>query len=288
MRPATFTKKLKNAPFPYYGKFEDTGADFYDGIDAKTRKKFHTLRNGTRVCEKGHYDDSRVVFHVPPHFDVKKSFFYVVYFHGNKNEVVKALRVHKIIEQVDASLKNVILITPQLAKNTADVSAGKFYTAGAFRKFMNECADVLAEFMRAEKSARAKLKKAPVVLVPYSGGYKPAAFILERGGVSSRVRGLICFDALYRDADKYKWWLLKNFRRTFFICFYTKRETQKETKVLMKFLDGRGIRYVTSLPEKISEGSFCFRSVSTSHYSLPLLGPPAMPLSFLLRRLCLS
>lgn len=285
MRHGAFIKKLKHAPFPYHGKFEDTETDFYDAISPESGEKFHTMRDGTRVPEKGHYDDSRVMFHVPPHLNAEKTFFYVVYLHGNRNEVVKALRVHKIIEQVDASRKNVILIAPQLAKNTADVSAGKFYMAGAFREFMNECADVLSEFMQAGKSLREKLKKAPVVLVPYSGGYKPTAFILERGGVSSRIKGLICFDALYRDTEKYKRWLLKNSRKTFFMCFYTKRETEKETRALMEFLGGHGIRCRTTLPEKISEGSFCFRSVSTSHFSLPLLGPPAMPLTSALRRL---
>lgn len=110
----TFTKKLKHAPFPYRGKFEDTNIDFYDYTHLETGRKYHTTRYGTRAQEKGHYDDNRVAFHVPPNFDVKKPFYYVIYFHGNRNEVLNALRIHTITEQVDASRKNVILIAPQM------------------------------------------------------------------------------------------------------------------------------------------------------------------------------
>ena len=37
----------------------------------------------------------------------------------------------------------------------------------------------------------------PIVIVAYSGGFGPTLSVLDRGGVRSRVRGLVLLDALH-------------------------------------------------------------------------------------------
>jgi hypothetical protein len=49
----------------------------------------------------------------------------------------------------------------------------------------------------------------------FSGGYRPAAFVLAKGGISDRVTDLFLFDALYANEDFFRDWLLKGNGRIF-------------------------------------------------------------------------
>jgi hypothetical protein len=53
-----------------------------------------------------------------------------------------------------------------------------------------------------------------------SGGFGPTLSVPDRGGVRSRVRGLVLLDALYIGIDKFANWIAEN-RSTFYVSSYT-------------------------------------------------------------------
>src|SRR5262249_46075794 len=64
-------------------------------------------------------------------------------------------------------------------------------------------------------------RAARVVVVAYSGGYQPAAFVLERGGDPGRFGGVILLDALYGHEDKFAQWIAAQRSSAFLAGIFT-------------------------------------------------------------------
>ena len=79
----------------------------------------------------------------------------------------------------------------------------------------------------------------PVIIVGYSGGFMPAAWSLEVGGLGNRVRGVFLLDAVYGELDKFASWIVNN-RTGFFVSAYT-RSTRRHEKELIAMLKEKGI-----------------------------------------------
>lgn len=278
----TFIAEMKNAPYPYNGKYDDTSKDFFDYTDAKTRRRYHTNRYNTRYPEEPHYTDSSVLFHVPPAFRPEEPFSIVLYFHGHLSELVPKLTEHEIMRQVNESGRNLILIAPQLAKNAIDSSPGKFYNKGGFKRFMEEAEQIL--YAQVSLLSQISLTSSPsIILVAHSGGYKAVAYILDRGGLSDQIIGIILFDALYEELPKFQQWLAHHGRRAFFVSLYTS-STERNNHNLMMYLKGLHIKYREDMPEALRRGDIHFIRTLSDHHSIPLSGPPRHPLTFFLRR----
>jgi hypothetical protein len=278
----TFVEFLKNAPFPLFRK--DADPNFFDFVDPKTGERFRATRNGERLSEKDHYRDSSVLFHVPKQFNPNKPFSYVVFFHGNGTEVRQCVQDYQLADQIDVSGKNVILVLPQLAKNAADSNPGNFARKGVFKAFMQEAAQVLSA--KLGKTHRQQLEQAPIILSAFSGGYKPLACTLDRGGIDSRIKGALLLDALYEDLYIFGNWLLNNANRTFFINIYTEGSSCEErTSVLAQFLREHHLRFGEQWPKGIKKGMICFVRSPHDHLQIPVAGPPREPLAELLRSL---
>jgi len=69
----------------------------------------------------------------------------------------------------------------------ADSSAGKFLAAGRTQRFVTESSEHLARLYGDPGTAKA-FANMPVVIVGYSGGFVPAAWSLEVGGLATRAR----------------------------------------------------------------------------------------------------
>ncbi|NTU48579.1 MAG: hypothetical protein HGA84_06185 [Syntrophobacteraceae bacterium] len=279
----TFIKELKNAPFPYSGKVADTKTDFFDYEDPETGERFHSNAFGDRMPERIHYRDRSVLFHIPAHFDPHKPFFYIVFFHGIFMDVQTCIRDFRLNDQLDASGRNAILIAPQLAWNAPDSSPGKFYRHGAFKAFMHEAGQTLSQLLG--KDHQNRLERAPLVLSAFSGGYRSVAYILDRGAVAERVRGVFLMDALYDDLDKYQKWLSQRTRKSFFAHIFTEGSCEENTLLLANFLDRRHIPYQTSWPEQIRPGEIVFLKSTAQHMRVPTEGPPGEPLKNMLQNL---
>jgi len=157
--------------------------------------------------------------------------------------------------QVSESGLNAVLVAPQLAVNAADSSAGRFYDAGEFRRFVEEAAVRLAR-LHGAPSARAAIESLPVIIVAYSGGYAPAAWAAHHGGLGDRLRGIILLDALYAEMDKFAAWI-EGRGSAFFFSAYS-RSALDENAVLQRMLTERGVHFSTSLPARLAPGSVTF------------------------------
>lgn len=279
--PRVFRRQLLYAPFPYAGEFGDTGRDFFDWADPVTGERCHTAPNGQRYKEAHHYRDGTVVFCIPPGFDPEAPWFYTVFFHGMETTAEASLHSYRLIDQVVESKSNAILIAPQLAVEAADSSPGKFFREGMFRLFMDEAALAVSTEMGREHIE--KPAAAPIVLSAFSGGYKSVAYILDRGGIAERVRGVLLMDALYEDLEKFQSWIGGNLGKAFFVLIYTGGSVAGHARELTAFLKGKGIPVVRTWPARIRPGRVYLIRSRLDHFKVPLFGPPERPLEKTLR-----
>jgi hypothetical protein len=278
----TFVETLKSAPFPYSGKGVDP--NFFDSVDPRTGERYRTTRTLERLSEKEHYWDSSVLFHLPSQFNPRKPFAYVVFFHGNRTEVRQFTKDYRLDEQMERSGRNAILVLPQLAKNAADSTPGKFSNKDAFRAFMLEVAHVLTS--RLGKQYQKQLEQAPIIFVAFSGGYKPLACTLDRGGTGSRTKGVLLLDALYDDLYIFGKWILENARRGFFVNIFTEDSScEEKSRTLAQFLRAHHLPFKEEWPEGLRKGHICLMRSPNDHLQIPIAGPPREPLAELLRNL---
>ncbi len=134
-------------------------------------------------------------------------------------------------------------------------SAGKFWEPNGFKRFLDEAAVKLAYMYGDPRSAMA-FSRMPIVIVAYSGGFGPTLSVLDRGGVKSRVRGLVLLDALYAGIDKFADWIAEN-RSAFFVSSYTPH-TAHHNADLERLLSARSVPYSSELRRGHLQGMVTF------------------------------
>ncbi|RTM13856.1 MAG: alpha/beta hydrolase [Bradyrhizobiaceae bacterium] len=245
---------MKSSAFPYFGNNPASDAPFLN--IAKGDRRGHRSYSGRVFWQDETYNDSRVLVHVPEHFDVRKPGVIVVFFHGNGATLERDVRDRQLVpKQITDSGANAVLLAPQLAVDAADSSAGKFWQPGGFKRFMAESAEHLARVTGDPNSARA-FATMPIVIVGYSGGFLPTAWSLEVGGISDRVRGVVLLDAVYGEMDKFASWI-ESHRSGFFVSAYT-RGTARRDRELMSTLRQKGISVSEDMDEPLRPGSVVF------------------------------
>ncbi|MDR3470783.1 MAG: hypothetical protein P4M09_03700 [Devosia sp.] len=254
MKAALFP--FATAPFPYHGAKPDDGAEFMD-VSTGNGRLGHTSPRGGVYYEDQTYSDNRVLVALPGGFDLRKKAAIVVFFHGN-NSVLQRDVVNRqhVPDQLQESGFNAALVAPQFAVDALDSSAGRFWVPGAFAQFMAEAATALASLW-GSRTARTAFGSLPIILVAYSGGYDPAAFVLTVGGVGRRVRGVVLLDALIAEDDKFAGWIGANRRSAFFFSGYSEASADGNGQ-LMRRLAARGIGYSTGLPRSLDAGDVRF------------------------------
>ena len=245
---------MKSSAFPYFGNNPRSEAPFLN--IAKGDRKGHRSYGGRVYWQDETYSDNRVLVHVPETFDARKPGVIVVFFHGNGATLERDVRDRQLVpQQISDSGVNAVLLAPQLAVNAADSSAGKFWQPGGFKRFLDESTSHLARLYGDPKSAQA-FANMPIVIVGYSGGFLPAAWSLEVGGISSRVRGVFLLDAVYGELDKFASWIEKN-RSGFFVSSYT-RYTKRRDQELIEMLRDKGITVTENMDGPLRPGSVVF------------------------------
>ncbi|UWU90210.1 alpha/beta hydrolase [Bradyrhizobium sp. CB1015] len=257
-RPAredlTTLVSMKSSAFPYFGNNPASDAPFLN--ISKGDRRGHRSYSGRVYWQDETYSDSRVLVHVPEHFDLRKPGVIVVFFHGNGATLERDVRDRQMVpKQITDSGANAILLAPQMAVDAADSSAGKFWQPGGFKRFMAESADHLARLTGDPNSARA-FANMPIVIVGYSGGFLPTAWSLEVGGISDRVRGVVLLDAVYGEMDKFASWI-ESHRSGFFVSAYT-RYTARRDRELMSMLRQKGIGVAEDMDGPLRPGSVVF------------------------------
>jgi len=257
-RPArgdqTTLVSLKSSAFPYLGNNPRTDEPFLN--ISKGDRRGHRSYGGRVYWQDETYNDNRVLMHVPENFDARKPGVIVVFFHGNGATLERDVRDRQLVpQQISASGVNAVLLAPQLAVDAADSSAGKFWQPGGLKRFVAESADHLARLYGDPGAAKA-FASMPVIIVGYSGGFVPAAWSLEVGGLGNRVRGVFLLDAVYGELDKFASWIANN-RSGFFVSAYT-RYTRRHDRELMQILKGKDIAISEDMDGPLRPGSVVF------------------------------
>jgi hypothetical protein len=245
---------LKSSAFPYYGNNPRTETPFLNASNGDRRG--HRSYSGRVYWQDETFNDNRVLMHVPEHFDANKPGVIVVFFHGHGATLERDVRDRQLLpQQISDSGANAVLLAPQLAFDAADSSAGKFWQPGGLKRFVNESADHLAK-LYGDPNAAKTFANMPVVIVGYSGGFVPAAWSLDVGGLGNRVRGVVLLDAVYGELDKFASWIANN-RSGFFVSAYT-QYTQRHDQELMQMIRDKGIAVSDDMDGPLRPGSVVF------------------------------
>ena len=225
---------MKSSAFPYFGNNPRSEAPFLN--IAKGERRGHRSYSGKVYWQDETYNDSRVLVHVPEHFDARKPGVIVVFFHGNGATLERDVRDRQMVpQQISESGVNAVLLAPQLAVDAADSSAGKFWQPNGFKRFMDESTAHLARLYGDPNSAKT-FANMPIVIVGYSGGFLP--------------------DAVYGELDKFATWIENN-RSGFFVSSYT-RYTKRRDQELMAMLREKGISCREDMDGPLRPGSVVF------------------------------
>jgi hypothetical protein len=245
---------LKSSAFPYLGNNPHTDQPFLNVSDGERRG--HRGLGGHVYWQDETFNDNRVLIHVPKTFDVRQPGVIVVFFHGNGATLERDVRDRQLVpQQITDSGVNAVLLAPQLAVDAADSSAGKFWQPGGLKRFLAEAAEHLA-LISGDPGAAGTFASMPVVIVGYSGGFLPAAYSLDVGGLGSRVRGVFLLDAVYGELDKFASWIANN-RSAFFVSSYT-HSTKRHEDELMRMLRDKGIAVSEDMDQPLKPGSVVF------------------------------
>ena len=245
---------FETAPFPYHGTMPGSERPFLNAGDQGHRG--HVNFRGHVLWESQTFSDDRVLMHIPAGFDPAKPAVIVVFFHGHGANLATDVRDRQLVPaQISAAGANAVLVAPQFAVDAADSSAGKFWEPNGFRRFLDEAAVKLAR-MYGDPRAAFTFARMPIVIVSYSGGFGPTLSVLDRGGVRSRVRGLILLNSLYAGIDKFADWIAQN-RSTFFVSSYTPH-TAHHNADLERLLRERSVPYSAELRRDHLQGMVTF------------------------------
>lgn len=241
--------------FPYRGNIPGANKPFLDVRDGKRRG--HTTLRGDVCWEDTAYSDRRSLLFLPAGYNPRLPALIVLFLHGQGATLERDVMVRQAVtRQITESGQNMALVAPQLAFDAADSSAGNFWKPGHFATYIDEAAERLMR-LYGDRRVGPSFNAAPVVIVAYSGGYLSAAYALERGGATHRIKGVILMDALYGDEDKFAAWASARRRLAFLLSAYTD-STREENAVLEGLLAKRRIPYTTKLPTALTPGTMAF------------------------------
>ncbi|HTH36230.1 MAG TPA: alpha/beta hydrolase [Xanthobacteraceae bacterium] len=245
---------FETAPFPYRGMLPGSDRPFL--ADGHAGVRGHVNFRGRMFLESKTFSDDRVLLHIPQGFDPNRPAVMVVFFHGHGATLARDVRDRqRLPEQISAAGLNAVLVAPQFAVDAADSSAGKFWEAGGFKRFLDEASKKLAGLYGDQRSTMA-FANMPIVLVAYSGGFGPTLSVLARGGANQRIRGLVLLDALYAGIDEFADWIAEH-RSTFFISSYTPH-TAHHNADLERALANRSVSYTSDLRRNRLPGMISF------------------------------
>jgi hypothetical protein len=285
----TFIARLDHAPYPIDKNDDGTGKRFFRSTKKGSGARVRIMRDGERYPEPNHYSDPSVLFHIPRHFDRRKPFRLVVFFHSHDTALDPGILNSGLLGQVDASRANVILIVPQLAYRADDSHPGKLIRPGGLGRMLNEAADILARTLG--KDMKPRLANAPIVLMAFSGGDQGLAAGLKvskdpRAGTKyvERIEGVVLLEAIFEQERRIDAWLKQRVGQVFLVALYGKLSA-RWTRRLVRRWKGSGIRYRRSLPDRIGRGSVVVIRVDTEHAAIIDEGPPRNPITEILSRL---
>lgn len=279
--PRTELVRFASAPFPYDGLLPNTDKPFLN-VEEEGRRARKTP-SGRLYWEDTTYSDNRVLLHVPAGFDIERPGVMVLFFHGHGATLERDVAARqKVPEQISESGINAVLVAPQFAVDARDSSAGKFWQAEGVRRFLDEAASKLAE-VTGRPQARTTFARMPVVVIGYSGGYLPTAWVLHSRVLDDRLRGVVLLDGLYGEVEKFASWIERD-RSAFFLSAYT-GSTRRGHAALKRALARLDIAYDTDLEPRLRPDSVSLVAAEEEHRHYVTRAWAEYPIADLLNRM---
>ncbi len=157
-------------------------------------------KDGTVYPFQPHYADSSITVFVPTHLkEMEAGTNMIVHFHGHMNDNMGVLERYRMPQAMIAQQTNAVLVLPQGPYRARDSFGGKMEDRDGLKNMVD---DILAMLVREEVIKTPRLNK--LILSAHSGGYRPAAFCLDRGGLNAHITNLFLFDAFYGNHDYFR------------------------------------------------------------------------------------
>jgi hypothetical protein len=126
----------------------------------------------------------------------------IIHFHGHLNDNMGVLERYLMPQALAAQKINALLVIPQGPYRARDSFGGKMEDDHGLQRLVE---DVLATMKSEEAVRTTKLNK--LILSAHSGGYRPLAFCLDRGGLNDHITDVFLFDAFYGNQEIFRGWL---------------------------------------------------------------------------------
>lgn len=225
---------LRHSLFPHPSR--EAGHSYTENAADSTTRKFFPRHP--------HYDDSTAIVIIPRGYRlVHGGNDLIVHFHGWWNAVDSVMKSFGLVEQLLASRKNALLVFAQGPFRAPDSRGGKMEEENGLRFFVEE---ILQNLKAAQKINGTKIGR--VILSAHSGGYRPTAFAVEKGGLAKNIRELFLFDAFYGQYEKFIPWLQLN-RKNHLRSIYTEHLAD-EHRDFMAMLQKEKLPYTDQLVAK--------------------------------------
>jgi beta-lactamase class A len=166
----------------------------------KERMNGYQGKDGTSYPYQPHYCDSSIVIFVPKHFkETEQGTNLIVHFHGHLNDNLLTLERYAMPQAMIAQKTNALLVLPQGPYRARDSFGGKMEDDGGFKRMVE---DVLATMVKEGVIKSPAVNN--IIVSAHSGGYRPAAFVLDRGGYQAHITDVFLFDAFYGNHDFFR------------------------------------------------------------------------------------
>lgn len=274
---------LAAAPFPFNGTLPRTNDPFFDVMIDGQRGR--TLRTGEVRWEALTYSDNRTLLYLPAGFDPRQPILIVLYLHGNGATLERDVEARQQLpRQVAAAGLNTALVAPQLAVDAPDSSPGKFGEPRALERFLDETSRHLA-MLDGHARYTSAFNRARVVIVAYSGGYLPAAWLLAHGGARNRIAGVVILDGLYAEQDLFAEFLGRR-RTAFFVSAYGP-SSEAGNAAFRTRLETMGLPSASQLQPSLPPGGIVLLNAGSTaaHANFVTEAWTANPVTDILRRL---
>lgn len=167
------------------------------------RNNGFTTQNGTTYPYFPHYADSSITIFVPEGFrETADGSNMIVHFHGHTNDNMLTLERYMMPQAMVAQKTNALLVLPQGPYRARDSFGGKMEDEEGLKRLVE---DVLVTMQKESVVTTTRLDN--LIVSAHSGGFRPAAFCLDRGGLNEHIRGVFLFDALYGQHELFRKWL---------------------------------------------------------------------------------
>lgn len=231
-------------------------------IAHSSKSSTYTPQNPTREVQTGIFQFSMrngafdtqpsCVVVIPPRFDASKPLDLALYVPGFNNCVDNLVRdadgtcrpggsrhnsSHLATQFINAGV-NAVLVLIGLRREEATGDPGRLRRAGALNAFLNE---LLGEHLAPMIGARSLSQVRNISLSCHSGGYTAVAAMIRAGDISTQLREVGLFDALYGDTSTYTQWATSHAMSPYrFVDVFTGGSTESNSRSIASAIQ-RGI-----------------------------------------------